>query len=81
LLKITENLYNGLTRLRPQPGSEPLLLWVDTICINQADVEERNAQVVIMANIYKKAPRVVDRDRLTSIQSSFGALNVKDPHT
>lgn len=30
-------------------------LWIDAICINQADLEERSAQVRIMPQIYSKA--------------------------
>jgi hypothetical protein len=35
------------------------LFWVDTICINQYDVEERSLQVRIMHLIYSKADEVV----------------------
>lgn len=34
-------------------------LWADAICINQADVEERNYQVSMMVHIYSRAQRVV----------------------
>lgn len=34
-------------------------LWVDSICINQADIPERNAQVAKMATIYTSAVSVV----------------------
>jgi hypothetical protein len=30
-------------------------LWVDAICINQADISERNAQIRLMSNIYRSA--------------------------
>lgn len=33
-------------------------LWVDAICINQDDIEERSQQVQQMGNIYKSAERV-----------------------
>lgn len=36
-----------------------MLLWIDSICINQEDVEERNSQVKIMGDIYKNASTVV----------------------
>jgi hypothetical protein len=56
-LKITHNLSSALRRLRLP--NEPRTLWVDAICINQADLEERSQQVQIMRHIYSKAIRVV----------------------
>ncbi|KAH7397731.1 heterokaryon incompatibility protein-domain-containing protein [Cadophora sp. MPI-SDFR-AT-0126] len=43
-----------------EPGSSsqqaaPLRIWIDAICINQADSEERNAQIKLMADIYRSA--------------------------
>jgi hypothetical protein len=35
--------------------NETRLLWIDAICINQQDVQERNHQVRIMSHIYKWA--------------------------
>jgi hypothetical protein len=35
------------------------LLWVDAICINQDDLEERNRQVSLMAFIYSRAQAVL----------------------
>lgn len=34
-------------------------LWIDSICINQNDIPERNAQVALMARIYSSAQSVV----------------------
>ncbi|KAH0559528.1 hypothetical protein GP486_003957 [Trichoglossum hirsutum] len=34
-------------------------VWVDAICINQQDVEEKNVEVKRMGEIYRKADRVV----------------------
>lgn len=57
ILQITPNLYEALLALRR--ASEPRRLWVDAICINQHDVNERNQQVTLMGNIYMNASRVV----------------------
>jgi len=34
-------------------------MWVDAVCINQGDVEERGHQVRSMTEIYSKANRVI----------------------
>jgi hypothetical protein len=57
ILKVTSNLLAALKRIRrPQ---EARLMWIDAICINQADLDERSQQVAIMRDIYQKAARVV----------------------
>lgn len=38
---------------------EPVYVWIDAICINQDDAEEKSAQVARMLNIYRKAHLVV----------------------
>jgi hypothetical protein len=38
---------------------EGRVLWVDAICINQSDLEERNEQVSLMAFIYSRAQTVL----------------------
>lgn len=35
------------------------LLWVDTVCINQDDVDEGDRQLRLMRSIYRGATRVV----------------------
>ncbi|KAI9768262.1 MAG: hypothetical protein M1839_004156 [Geoglossum umbratile] len=54
---ITHNLFLALKHLR-LPYNERKL-WIDAICINQEDVEERNQQVQIMQQIYWRARRVI----------------------
>jgi len=44
---VTRNLHAALNRLRHP--DEPRRLWVDAICINQADNEERGQQVALMS--------------------------------
>lgn len=34
-------------------------MWIDAICINQADLRERNMHVIKMGDIYRKADRVI----------------------
>jgi hypothetical protein len=56
-LDVTPNLYAALLRLRD--ASFPRIIWIDAICINQADDEEKEYQIQFMANIYGRANRVV----------------------
>ncbi|KAI1153315.1 heterokaryon incompatibility protein-domain-containing protein [Nemania diffusa] len=56
----TRNLNDALRQLR-QAGDEFLEkeIWVDAICINQNDLDEKSKQVPRMADIYSMADRVV----------------------
>lgn len=54
---ITPNLYSALSYLRLASASR--LLWIDALCINQANVAERNSQVAKMATIYQRASAVL----------------------
>ncbi|ETS82344.1 hypothetical protein PFICI_04220 [Pestalotiopsis fici W106-1] len=55
-LDITESLYAALLRLRNRSADRSL--WVDAICINQTDDDEKAIQVQRMAAVYSKASRV-----------------------
>jgi hypothetical protein len=55
--RVTENLHRALYQLRPSSGHRTL--WIDALCINQKDNEERNEQVQKMRNIYSQATKVV----------------------
>lgn len=54
---ITENLQAALLHLRSQTSER--VLWIDQICINQNDPEERNQQVSMMGQIFHKPQRVI----------------------
>ena len=56
LINIRKNLLKFLRSLRHLNGT--IRIWVDYICINQEDVNERNHQVHMMADIYKSAVTV-----------------------
>ncbi|KAJ4293619.1 hypothetical protein N0V90_008903 [Kalmusia sp. IMI 367209] len=56
-IEVTRNLFDALVAIRRPTTAR--LLWVDAICINQEDVEERNRQVALMASIYRQASRVL----------------------
>jgi hypothetical protein len=56
-LEITSNLYDALQELRDP--TLPRIMWIDAVCINQDDLEERSSQVNFMAKIYSYANQVV----------------------
>ncbi|KAF5023695.1 hypothetical protein F66182_4261 [Fusarium sp. NRRL 66182] len=50
---ITRSLHSALEQLRTQDSE--IILWVDSICIDQDNIQERNHQVFIMKSIYSAA--------------------------
>lgn len=54
---IGPNLYAALIRFRL--ADVPRALWVDQLCINQADGPEKDQQLLIMGDIYSKAEQVL----------------------
>jgi hypothetical protein len=57
MMKITPNLAEALRRLRHT--DQPRTLWVDQICMNQNDDQEKAQQVSMMARIYESAKQVL----------------------
>jgi hypothetical protein len=55
-LMVTRNLEAGLRHMRFH-GHQTL--WIDAICINQDDLDERREQVGIMKDIYATTPSVL----------------------
>ncbi|QDS74145.1 hypothetical protein FKW77_001233 [Venturia effusa] len=56
-LPITKNLDIAMRHLRYP--DRPRTLWIDAICIDQANSDEKGSQVAIMGDIYRLANRVV----------------------
>lgn len=56
---MTANLHSALLHLRPANGDDRRPLWIDAICINQNDREERSQQVAMMREIYASATQVI----------------------
>ena len=52
-MEVTTSLHTALTYIR-RPDSARLV-WVDAICINQSDDDEKSSQVAIMRHIYSAA--------------------------
>jgi hypothetical protein len=82
LVKVTGYLRNALHILSssisiPHMPTNPTYYWIDFLCMNQTNVEKRNAQVARMADVFKKADGVVvwlgkevqyTQDALTTMQ-------------
>ncbi|KAL2678513.1 hypothetical protein Neosp_009260 [[Neocosmospora] mangrovei] len=56
-IDVTVSLHDALTDLRHPRCNR--LLWVDAVCINQADNEEKAKQIRLMGDIYSQARRVL----------------------
>lgn len=56
-MMVRENLFNFLYQYRADQNEG--YLWIDALCINQSNIEERNHQVGLMESIYSKAETVI----------------------
>ena len=54
-IHLPKNLVEGLQQVRKQGGN---FWWIDAICINQQDTEERASQVQLMKSIFENALHV-----------------------
>ncbi|KAF5650727.1 heterokaryon incompatibility 6 OR allele [Fusarium sp. NRRL 52700] len=70
LMMVTENCYYALTQIYSHYYSSPksnldnassrhVYLWIDSICIDQDNLDEKGHQVGMMGDIYKRASRVL----------------------
>lgn len=57
VLRVTENLHSALQCLRS--CDQDRILWIDAICIDQSNMEERSQQVQKMSSIFGFASRVI----------------------
>jgi hypothetical protein len=76
LLRIHHNLHNALPYLaqRNEDSAETLPLWIDAVCINQADDNEKSIQINLMNLIYKQASKVWAWLGLAEEQSKLSLL-------
>lgn len=61
-LMVTQSLYEALKQLREYQRNGTTstdFWWIDQICINQEDMQERGHQVAVMKDIYQKASLTV----------------------
>ena len=55
--EVTINLHGALRRLRAT--AETRIVWIDALCINQEDLDERSQQVNLMGAIYEGCQQVL----------------------
>jgi hypothetical protein len=69
VLPVNRNLFIALKRLRLPTA--PRILWIDQLCIDQENVNEKSHQIQQMRQIYEKAQRTIvwlgDHDKYTYI--------------
>ncbi len=56
---VTRTTEIALRKLRRKHGESPLKIWIDALCINQNDDEEKCEQVEMMPNNYQRATEVL----------------------
>lgn len=56
-LDIADNLSIALEHINPKKSLR--LFWIDAVCINQEDAEERQSQIIQMEKIYSQAQEVL----------------------
>jgi hypothetical protein len=86
LLQVQENLYRALQSLHTRRFQVPV--WIDALCINQSDGEEKNHQIPLMRNIYSQASTVlvwlgeaskIEEKALRALPTIVAALDRVDP--
>jgi hypothetical protein len=55
-IPLTGSLHSALKRIRDKNLS--IVLWVDAICINQADYHEKIVQIRLLAEVFRRAEKV-----------------------
>ncbi|KAF5708794.1 het-domain-containing protein [Fusarium mundagurra] len=75
---VRSNVYNFLQEARRRRLAN---LWIDSICINQSDVEERNSQVELMSRIFSEAKLVIVwlGQSSPALQRAVGLLDSRFP--
>ena len=75
---IRPTLYSFLeTVTLHRPGMD---LWIDALCINQGDVQERNQQISIMGEIFKTAQEVYVWLGLGDDDTNYAMEHIEDSH-
>ncbi|CEI61042.1 hypothetical protein FVEN_g11402 [Fusarium venenatum] len=76
-LPITSSCHQALRHLRQE--LESIFVWVDSVCINQSDLEERSYQVAMMDDVFSRANVVhayVGEDELGNSRRGTNAVSL-----
>lgn len=89
VVRVTKGLHSVLANLRKQLETKDdwLDIWIDGLCINQQDLDERSSQVLLMGRIYKQSHRTIvwlgeeanDSDRVMASIRKTGRKESLDP--
>lgn len=85
-LKLTPNPYNCLAQTWTGSASTRVFFWLDQVCIDQSNVEERASQVALMGDLYSRAEIVMvwlgaEEEVVEVTALAFGAARVFDGMT
>lgn len=58
VVQVRPHCWQALHQLRSHHNMVTVCVWIDSICIDQSDNEEKNSQVALMGTIYKQAKSV-----------------------
>lgn len=58
VLQVQQNMHDALRHLGKEVRKRNCRLWLDFLCINQLDTEERSSQVRLMKDIYERSAAV-----------------------
>jgi Heterokaryon incompatibility protein (HET) len=80
IVHVRRNLRDALEAIRPEIGVKPRRVWIDALCINQKDVDERNTQVARMGRIFHNAAKVLVWLGQVADDSDFLFEHIKPRH-
>ncbi|KAF5717868.1 Heterokaryon incompatibility protein [Fusarium globosum] len=88
LMTVTENCQYALMQVRdrhPSLPRKPVFIWIDSICINQGDNDEKSYQVAMMGDIFTKASKVLacvgpHQDNSQIIRNSLNSIKTLSPN-
>ncbi|KAF5563192.1 heterokaryon incompatibility 6 OR allele [Fusarium phyllophilum] len=87
-MTVTENCHYALMQVRDRYPSLPrkaIFIWIDSICINQGDNDEKAYQVAMMGDIYTKASKILacvgpHQDNSQMIRNSLDSIKTLSPN-